>query len=1166
METRFILGAAGTGKTHRCLSEIRSALQESAEGRPLLFLAPKQATFQLERQLLSQPGTLAGYTRLQILSFDRLAQFVLTQMAPKKPALLNDQGRVMVLRAILGENQNQLQVFRSTARLPGFAQQLSKLLSEFQQSQITPGQISHLSQRRGLRPDLSAKLQDVSLVYAAYLSWLADRHLQDEHRLIDLAADQLRAFAQSPPAPQNSQLPGRIAGVWLDGFAEMTAQELNLLSALLPLAEQATLAFCLDQMPSSDLHWLSSWSVIARTFRRCHQQLSSLPGVVVQIEVLPRLPGQGRFAHNPFLYHLERHWAEPIAPSHSGQDLAAANTSSITNPVFTAPLPDSLRIIACPTQEAEAVFAARQILQHVKAGSRFRDIAVLVRSLDPYHSVLSRIFQQYQIPFFLDRRESVAHHPLAELTRFALRTIAFGWKQDDWFATLKTGLMPVADPEIDFLENEARARGWEGAIWLSPFPEDIAPSLESTRARVVRPLLALSARLARPSDNPVETTGSDGPSPRFEPTGPQLSSALRELWTLLDVPSQLAAWSLQSHLSNLPEGLHSTVWDEMNVWLDNLALAFASVHLPLPEWFPILETGLSSLTVGIIPPALDQVLIGAVDRSRNPDLQLVIVLGLNETVFPAPIPPPPILSDTDRLELESNSVALGPTRKQRLGHERFLAYIACTRSAEKLILTHALANNTGNPLNPSPFISHLQHRFPSLQTEHFQYPPHWRQSEHLSELLPALLANETLPAPDPELQALTDLPSISPVVDRWRHLQSALKVSRLPPVIAQQLYGKELSSSISALEHFAACPFRFFIHAGLRAKERKKFEVDPRAKGSFQHAVLQQFHASVQSEGKRWRDLSSREASDRIAQIGHQLLATFQDGLFASSESSQFQGVLLIESLQSLIATLIGWMPQYQFDPTVVELGFGFPNSFLPAWRIPLAAGQALLLRGWIDRVDLCRPNPNSPETLAVVLDYKSSGRKLDPIKLNHGLDLQLLCYLAALKATSTQTDWAGSLIPVGVFYVNLRGDWGRASSRNELGNPARNPYQHAGRFNFEYLKFLDNRSHTQGTQFKYKINQDGQPALRGNDALNPAHFDQLLVHIEQVLQQFGNRIYAGEISISPFRKKTETACQTCDFKPVCRFDDWLQPYRVLNQSSAILIQQPLGAPASHPP
>src|SRR5947207_13235374 len=81
MRTRFLLGPAGSGKTFRCLAEIRAELKSSPEGLPLVLLAPKQATFQLERQLLAGPD-LPGYTRLQILSFERLAEFVLAEFPP----------------------------------------------------------------------------------------------------------------------------------------------------------------------------------------------------------------------------------------------------------------------------------------------------------------------------------------------------------------------------------------------------------------------------------------------------------------------------------------------------------------------------------------------------------------------------------------------------------------------------------------------------------------------------------------------------------------------------------------------------------------------------------------------------------------------------------------------------------------------------------------------------------------------------------------------------------------------------------------------------------------------------------------------------------------------------------------------------------------------------
>src|SRR2546429_7574087 len=169
MQARFLLGPAGSGKTHRCLSEIRAELLKSPEGLPLVLLAPKQATFQLERQLLDHsrwgkrpreplaetsggslgvspvPVQLHGYTRLQILSFERLAEFVLAEFSQSPPKLLDEEGRVMVLRALLAQAQSQLKVFRASARLPGFAQHLNLLLRELQRHQHSPARLLALA-------------------------------------------------------------------------------------------------------------------------------------------------------------------------------------------------------------------------------------------------------------------------------------------------------------------------------------------------------------------------------------------------------------------------------------------------------------------------------------------------------------------------------------------------------------------------------------------------------------------------------------------------------------------------------------------------------------------------------------------------------------------------------------------------------------------------------------------------------------------------------------------------------------------------------------------------------------------------------------------------------------------------------------------------------------
>src|SRR5271157_4901833 len=135
VQARFLLGPAGTGKTFLCLEEIRQALLHDPQGPPLILLAPKQATFQLERQLLADPA-LPGYTRLHILSFERLAEFVLDRLHQPPPPLLSEDGRIMVLHALLARRRKDLQILHASAGLPGFARQLSLELRELQQRQV----------------------------------------------------------------------------------------------------------------------------------------------------------------------------------------------------------------------------------------------------------------------------------------------------------------------------------------------------------------------------------------------------------------------------------------------------------------------------------------------------------------------------------------------------------------------------------------------------------------------------------------------------------------------------------------------------------------------------------------------------------------------------------------------------------------------------------------------------------------------------------------------------------------------------------------------------------------------------------------------------------------------------------------------------------------------
>jgi ATP-dependent helicase/nuclease subunit B len=1224
VQARFLLGPAGSGKTFRCLAEIRAVLAASPEGSPLVLLAPKQATFQLERQLLAD-NALSGYTRLNIFSFERLARFVLDALNVPLPAgLLAEEGRVMVLRALLMRHESELKLFRPSARRAGFAQQLSQLLGELQQHQFTPAKLRALSARPDLRRELQDKLHDLALLFEAYTNWLTENKLQDGNRLLDVATESLKSRVQSPrPAGKTGASPSsilsaqsetspkqsegghppsslHIASLWLDGFAEMTPQEQDLLAAIVPRCGRATLAFCLAGEPAAETSWLSIWASIGKTFQQCRQRLENLPDCDVGVELLER-KSPTRFSNSPALQHLEANWSETVhglgvPPSGSQIWLPA---SPLKAELQTKPI----RIISCPNTEAEAVFAAREILKFVhdnRGGNRFRDAAVLVRSLDGYHKPLERVFQRYGIPFFLDRREFVAHHPLAELTRSALRTVAFDWPHDDWFAAIKAGFSPVDETEIDGLENEALARGWHGAKWREPIQiaenAELETFLERLREKMLPPFQNLAAQLARWKN---------------KPTGAQLADALREFWSEMKVEPTLERWSLaepdKSSIVNRQSSIHSTVWEQMKAWLDNVTLAFADEALALRDWLPILEAGLANLTVGVIPPALDQVLIGAIDRARNPDLKLALVLGVNESVFPTAPAAPVILTDADRDEMRQHANAPGPDLRERLARERFLGYIACTRASEKLVVTFSRHDADGRTLNPSSFIAHLRRILPGLEIEESSSEIKLADAEHMSELIAPLVETQssvaaevtrlkskasqsllTSAATHEKWRGLLALPALASLAESLRALREPDPAESLSPALAEKLFGPTLRSSVSRLEEFAQCPFRFFVHSGLRAEERNKFELDAREQGSFQHEVLKLFHEQLSAEGKRWRDVTPPDARARVGKIAAMLALDYHSGLLHTNEQSRFTARVLAESLQDFVETLVTWMRgQYEFDPAVAELEFGIGAGGAPAWEVDLGAGHKLALRGRIDRIDLCRETEG--RALCVVMDYKSGQKKLDKILVEHGVQLQLLAYLAAIRSWPTEVltglnlpahfspamnppgapasrrpvgsqnpELAGEtpalpgIAPAGVFYVNLRGQYESGGTRDEALADAdaarKRAYRHAGRFDAGALSKLDRIK--AADQFNYRLNKDGSVRSNSVEALPRAEFEALLDRVETQLGEMGRAIFSGAARVDPYRKGHETPCEFCDYRAACRIDPWTHRYRGLRPAA----------------
>ena len=1124
MKCRLLIGPAGSGKTHWCLEEVAGHLRESSDGMPLLYLTPKQATYQVERQLLQRAG-VDGYTRLQILSFERLARFILEQGGRSIPRLVSEEVRVMALRALLHSTQPHLTALDPKQRPASLARQLSLLIREFQRSRIGPKALRDAATEFSQGRFLGRKLADVALLYERYQEWLREEELEDADRLPDLASEALEAGDSQRPSPPE------FGGLWMDGFAEMTAQECSLLGSILPFCRQVTLAFCLGTDAKETADDLSMWSVTSHTFERCREMVESARlGAEVETVRLSNRGERKRFFSSPALAHLEKAWG--------------------TGESFTAEAEGCVDVIGCVDAEAELVVVAREILQHVKRGGRYHETSVIVRDLGSTRPTIERVFRRYGIPFFLDQRAPVSHHPVAELTRCALRIACWGWRHGELFALLKTGVATGDESLVDRLENLALAKGWDAEDWLSPIPAnagapDSERSLEGLRTRVVGPLLKFQERLGQ----------QPGPS------GDQMAAAIRGLWSDFPVERTLATWSENTDPEH-PEltMLHRTVWQAMQEWLDNLELVFRGRRLSLSEWIDVVEAGLESLTAGVVPPALEQVSVGAVDRSRLAEIRLAAVCGFSDDSFPKPPTAPGLLGDADVEALAERKILFGLTRRQSAAREHFLAYIALTRATERVVCTWSRLDDAGKARNPSPFARELARLFPHIRPALDPQSPalfdgvkdfaRVMHASELAELAPLRFLHRTGEGDLEERLSL--LPEAAELV-RWRRgLREGLLRGTLDPSLLSRRHPEGLITSVSALEDFAACPFRYFARRTLRIEEREEFKADPRTRGELAHEILRVFHELLKAQGKRWRELSAEEAEDLVSRLGNELSTTFMEGLYAGTPDKAFEAEILVGRVARLVRAMVGWMnQQYPLDPGRAELAFGEGPEGLPALELSLNSGGRVRLRGRIDRVDWLRKDSDGgdgTEILVAVFDYKSRAQRITLKHLHNGLQLQLLTYLALLAKTDAALlgSPGARLKPIGAFYIPIQGTAPDKKSRSELFNQSaqeqRRAYMHRGMFDEEYAGFLDSTGNIRSNdQFAFHHSSKNK--------LSHEEFGKQLDHVLRTIESFSSRILAGEAEVAPYRDgASETACDDCDYNSVCRFDRMLQPYRALEK------------------
>lgn len=1123
MGLTMYIGPSGTGKTQAVYEKIVQTLA-TCPNEPIILLVPESATYHVERELAEWMPE-EGFTTVRVVGFGRLAYQVYQSlgMAEKRRKSLSKVSRNLLLRLIMKREGEQLTLLSQAAKRPTFSQVLQQLFTEFQSFQITSDDLrSGAAQVES--ETLQKKLQELAHIMDAYQEELVRHGECDEDPLLELVS----VLPQSPLMEN--------AHVFVDGMHWFTPVHYQLLYTLFDHAKEAVITIDLP----GDEKALQKHNHVGALFSRPHEIYRTL---------------RKRYGHVPCRFFTE--------PKRFQQDTLRGLSDFFTAPPGWQYEGTAIPVIAGYSREQEADGVCRSIVQAVQErGLRYKDIGIMLRESDTYGDVLEKALARYGIPYFTDRQRPMRTHPVSELLENMFLLLQKPFDHDILFRLLKTDLLPISADEVDELENYClefgiRSYHWKKEHW--PYRRRTGDD-EAENVRLAR-MNELRQRVQQ-YVAPWLAWG------RTSHTGVEWCTGLFEQLQQWQVPQTLYRWCEDDEARQDLESksAHQQMYKAVIALIDDIVAVGEAITCTAEEMTLLIQEGMEDVHYSMIPPSLDHVVVTTVERGYSQWWEEVYVMGLNQGVFPQSMGDEGLLKDADRQVLAHIGITLAEGSLPKAFNENFLLYLACTRARQRVTLSYATTGGDSAGLECSLPLKRMErchlvepaHMVPLSIETGTEYDYMWRPDQSISLLStqwPILLQEGS---PHSPWFGLYNWARTSSYTDRLRMATAGLGDSNtIPKVdgdIVNELFLRNnyMSGSVTRLEKYEQCPFRFYAQYGLGLQPRLIRQFGSPEIGTFLHENLRRLGLYLLQQNQQWRDLDETQQEKLCQQVAQDIIG---EDLYLQETTDAYQQEVekrLLATLRRTATRLTDWSKHSAFNMVALEQSFGM----LDGWHsvnIPLGNERYMRLTGQIDRIDKYTEDGT---TYSMVIDYKSGGTKVEAQEIYYGLKLQLMTYLLALE------EQEGSIVPAAALYTYVKNP--RIASKIPLtqagaevvANEDKN-LKNQGYFaaDINVLHLLDDQvgeHNGTGTEF-VPIGFTKAGDIKKSDiskVKTGPDFALLMKYTRKKIHDTGEAIGRGEFPLAPYQLVKRTPCNYCEFKPVCRFDASMNRYKVLPKLS----------------
>ncbi len=982
--------------------------------RPLLVLAPTlEAGGDLLRAATRQQGAVFGWAMESLGSLAvRLSALTLAArgrtLAPPL-ALEAVSGRVVA--ELLAEGK--LGRLAPIAARPGLPGALYRTFSDLGQAAVVP----------------EAVPAELGLLYQRYRATLSSLGLADRAQVFEAAITAARA----------SSLPPMGLALCVYDASPKTRLERDLLEALV---QRAPTTFA--TLPSND----AAAAAVAALLR-------SPSATNAQ-------SGATEAARSPSA--LRRLQAQLFSP---GDVLGAAD--------------ESVSILSAPGESRESVEIARRILAEAARGVPFDRMAIVLRSPFHYRTHLLEALRRAGIPAHFTR-EAARPEPGGRALLALLECAAEGLSATRFAEYLTLGVLP------DHAAGEVAARDTASA---QPAPSDdesarlLGASAIDAEPRPPRSTKSLTTprRWESLLVNAAVIGGAGRWHRRLSELDRKLEKRLErcqeferravehERDTLREL--RLFALPLIDLLAKLPEG------EPWGAWLDALGqLTEAAIDAPEPissvlaqltilrdvgpvglrDVLTVLRERLGAVSARSPRSVGGEVWVASVDESRGRVFDVVFVPGLAEKLFPQRVVEDPLLSDEQR-ELITPDLE---TQARRVANERAALALAVGCATERVVLSYPrFESDKARPRVPSfyaleamraaegrlPGFAELARRADEASQTRMGWPAP-KEANHAIDVaeydlsqLRDLLSGAKKDADGAAHYLLSASPRLRRALQfrarrwrpEWRYVDGLVEpnATAREELTARHARLVQRGFAVTALENYAACPYRFYLATVVGLRPRKVAEaieeMDGATRGRLIHELLRQASSALHEEG-----LFSAESD--FSRAKRVLLTTVNEAA-ASCRDELAPAIPRVwdDAISDLSADLVHWLQVTRdsgWQPFLFEHEFGRADGAESRGSTgPVVLPFGLPLQGVIDAIE------QGGGALRAT-DYKTGAPPETEVVIGGGRLLQPTLYALVLEQLFPERAVAGG----NAFYCTTKGRFSR--SEVELAAPARDAAQ----------------------------------------------------------------------------------------------------------------------------